>query len=356
MTQQASVSVWLTPRFWGLSLLFWFAFTVLAVMSQHFAFNVGDGVVDLRDYWFQTYWPMAAYWLVTPPMFEWARRIERQGLPARSYYKRLLAAVVSLAVVVGWAQVSNGDGRWDQWGFFRCVLAIAAMSIPYGIRFLAIMAVAMVVNQFRASQLRQQELLAAQLSVLRSQLQPHFLFNTLQAIAVTIKQDPKTAVSMVALLGDLLRQTLRPREGNLVSLQEELQLLQPYLELQQLRFADRLSIEVDTPNEVLGALLPDLILQPLLENALQHGVESKPGEGKVRIRVRRSGAFLELEVADDGTGPDSDAVADGIGLGATRARLDALFGDRAQLQLSSGGLAGAVVTIRMPWQEVADAA
>ncbi|MFM7282029.1 MAG: sensor histidine kinase [Planctomycetia bacterium] len=209
--------------------------------------------------------------------------------------------------------------------------------------------------------LRQEQkraLLEAELRALRAQLQPHFLFNTLHAIGVTARRDGETAAQMTALLGDMLRSSLTQREQPLVPLAEEHALLQPYLRLQQLRFADRLRIEQDLDRDTLNAQVPDLILQPLVENALQHGIERKPGAGSIKIRSRRHGNELVLEVSDDGAGlstPPSE-LAQGTGLTSTRERLRGLFGAQASLDLQGNQQGGTTATVRVPYQESAYAA
>lgn len=238
------------------------------------------------------------------------------------------------------------EGNW---------LIVATGLLSWGLPYSCLAAISVALGQQRVGERRERELLAAQLRALRSQLQPHFLFNSLQAIAATARRDADAAVRMTALLGDLLRQTLRERSGELVTLADERDLLQPYLELQRLRFGERLTIAVDLPTETLDAEVPDLLLQPLVENALCHGIEKLTGAGTVAIRARRDGSMLELQVADDGAGQPHDA-ADGIGLGATRARLAALFGDRAELRLAPGGVRGTVVTLRLPFRQVTRAA
>lgn len=202
---------------------------------------------------------------------------------------------------------------------------------------------------------RERELQQAQLRSLRSQLQPHFLFNTLHAIGVTATHDGTTASRMTTLLGDLLRNSLRERTSPLVPLADEVELLQPYLQLQQLRFADRLRVRIDVPAALHDALVPDLLLQPLVENALQHGIEQRPGAGEVHIRAARCGAMLLLEVRDDGVPVDA-TVHEGTGLQATRQRLQTLFGPRASLTLAPNPQGGTTATIRMPFTEVLHAA
>jgi hypothetical protein len=208
---------------------------------------------------------------------------------------------------------------------------------------------------WRRGQLRERELQQAQLRALRSQLQPHFLFNTLHAIGVTATRDGATAARMTVLLGDLLRHSLRERRSPLVSLADEVELLQPYLQLQQLRFADRMRVQVDVPESLQDAMVPDLLLQPLVENALQHGIEQRPGAGVVHIRAARDGDGLLLEVRDDGVPVDA-AVHEGTGLQATRQRLQTLFGDRASLTLAPNPQGGTTATIRLPFTEARHAA
>jgi hypothetical protein len=203
----------------------------------------------------------------------------------------------------------------------------------------------------QAAALREQ-LLAAELQLLRSRLQPHFLFNALHAVAVVARRDGAKAERMLVLLGDLLRHSLRQRQQDLVPLRQELDLLQPYLDLQQIRFHDRLTVDVAVPEAVQGAAVPDLLLQPLVENALQHGIERRSGPGTVTVTGRRDGPRLVLLVADDGVGPPPGA-GEGIGLGTTRARLRALFGDSASLALRARDGGGAVVEVSLPYRESA---
>ena len=208
---------------------------------------------------------------------------------------------------------------------------------------------------WRRGEVRERELQQAQLRALRSQLQPHFLFNTLHAIGVTAVRDGASASRMTMLLGDLLRHSLRERSSPLVSLADEVEMLQPYLHLQQLRFADRMHVRVDVPAALHEAMVPDLLLQPLVENALQHGIEQRPGAGNVRVRAERAGAQLVLEVSDDGVPVDA-IVHEGTGLQATRQRLQTLFGDRASLTLAPNQQGGTTATIRLPFTEVRHAA
>ncbi|MFK7742642.1 MAG: sensor histidine kinase [Planctomycetota bacterium] len=215
------------------------------------------------------------------------------------------------------------------------------------LKYAAVLGAGVAVNQFQLTEARRRE-------ALQAQLQPHFLFNALQTIGSTARQDGALAARQTTLLGDLLRQTLQDDRKKLVPLCDELSLLEPYVELQKLRFGDRLAIHYAIPDELLGVPVPDLLLQPLVENALHHGIERRPGAGSVTIAARSHGGKLELSVQDDGVGCEGDASADGIGLGTTRSRLAGLFGDAADLRVAAAPEQGTVVTVVIPMREVGD--
>ncbi|HWU77759.1 MAG TPA: histidine kinase [Rhodanobacter sp.] len=205
-------------------------------------------------------------------------------------------------------------------------------------------------ERLRRTQLETQ-LAQSQLQALRMQLQPHFLFNTLNAISALALADPLQARLMIARLSDFLRLTLEERHAPQVPLSRELEFLACYLGIQQVRFQDRLSTQIDVDDNTLAAAVPDLILQPLVENALRHGLQDKPGAGTLRISTRRDGDQLQLRVDDDGLGLPSAGTAEGIGLGNTRSRLRMLFGDAAQLQLSPIPGGGTRAEVRLPFAE-----
>jgi two-component system LytT family sensor kinase len=190
----------------------------------------------------------------------------------------------------------------------------------------------------------------AQLDALRLQLHPHFLFNTLNAIAALTAADPARAHRMLARLGDLLRQTLESDGVAEVSLERELGLLAPYLELQQIRFGERLRVRQDIGSGTREALVPALILQPLVENALQHGVARRPEGATVVLRAWRRDDRLGLEIEDDGPGPGAGAATPGIGLANTRARLAQLYGGDHRLELGPAAGGGFLVRIEIPFR------
>ncbi|MEP6731075.1 MAG: sensor histidine kinase [bacterium] len=199
------------------------------------------------------------------------------------------------------------------------------------------------------------QLAGAQLQALRMQLHPHFLFNTLNTIAMLVReQDVTASVRLISQLGDVLRQVLRSAETQEVALAEEIEFTRKYLEIEEVRFADRLRVEWNLDDDALSAVVPHLILQPLVENALRHGIARREESGLLQIAARRAGDRLVLSVRDDGPGLGAMGEAsDGIGLANVRARLVALYRERGALVLESlplddGG--GVRATITLPWR------
>lgn len=177
------------------------------------------------------------------------------------------------------------------------------------------------------------ELAQARLRALKMQLHPHFLFNTLHAITVLVDEDPVAARRMVARLGELLRHTLAATAADEVPLAAELEFLRLYLEIEETRFHDRLHVTYDVSPETLGARIPDLLLQPLVENAVKHAVSARTAPVHVHVAARRTGENLELRVEDDGPGLRPGARTDGIGLSTTRERLTRLYGANGRFAL-----------------------
>jgi LytS/YehU family sensor histidine kinase len=203
-----------------------------------------------------------------------------------------------------------------------------------------------------ALQLRQR-LSQAQLEALKSQLQPHFLFNALNGVATLMHWDASAADEMLTQLADLLRETLRHPGSHEVTLTEELALLDRYLGVVRVRFHDRLTVHSDIDPTVGDALVPHFLLQPLVENALEHGIAQRPGPGCVEIRAQRDGDRLRITVVDDGPGLTTDGNGGngcGVGLTNARARLHELYGADQALTLEAVSLAGgARATITLPY-------
>ena len=215
-------------------------------------------------------------------------------------------------------------------------------------------------RELRTAQL-ETKLARAQLDMLKMQLHPHFLFNTLNAISALMHRDINTAEEMLAGLSDLLRLTLDNAAVQEVALKSELEFTGRYLELEQVRFADRLKVKFQIDPETLDALVPNMVLQPLVENAVRHGIAPRDRAGMIEVASRKEGDQLHLMVRDDGPGlpvgfkwqngnGNGTSKKPGLGLGNTRARLQQLYGSEHTLQLNNAAGGGLMVNITLPYR------
>jgi two-component system LytT family sensor kinase len=208
-------------------------------------------------------------------------------------------------------------------------------------------------RELRAIQL-QGRLTAARLDALRMQLNPHFLFNALNSISSLMYVDADAADTMIRKLGELLKLSLDQRRGDEISLREELDFLQHYLDIERLRFAQRLRVRFDVEPEALAAMVPTFVLQPLVENALRHAIAPRPEGGTVEISVRRDDGWLRIVVADDGPGLPEGRLAEGVGLSNTRERLNQLYSLADALRLTAPEEGGLRVDVTVPFHTASD--
>jgi signal transduction histidine kinase len=249
-------------------------------------------------------------------------------------------------------------GPWgrDEQSTFRRYAFLFGFRLPI---YLAIVSVAHALHFYRRSQDRerrslelQASLAQARLEALKMQLQPHFLFNALNGIAALMHKDPEAADEMLAALSDFLRLVLATSGEQELPLRRELELVERYLAIEHARFGDRLQYKVDVSAETEPALVPAFLLQPLVENAVRHGLEPRPGAGSLTIHARREDGKLRLIVADNGVGlVGQQPPREGIGLVNTRARLRELYNGHATLELRSAG--GVTVEITLPFHAAA---
>ena len=278
-----------------------------------------------------------------------------------------IAMAVSSRMLTGWAlgdidwALSDSGGSWRleaQRMFFlnfdwemMTYWAIVGLSHALGYRREA------QARALSASQL-ETRLVEAQLQSLQRQLQPHFLFNTLNTISALMHRDVEAADMMIARLSDLLRISLQMVGVQEISLKEELDFLSKYLEIEQTRFRDRLTVVFDVQPEALDGLVPNLILQPLVENAIKHGIGPRPSPGTITIRARLAASDrLELIVQDNGVGMSAARLSDfnrGVGLSNTRARLEHLYGALHRFEFRQPPEGGLQVLIAVPLEAVAE--
>jgi two-component system, LytTR family, sensor kinase len=215
-------------------------------------------------------------------------------------------------------------------------------------------------SDLRAAQLETQ-VAQARLGALKAQLQPHFLFNTLNAIVVLVRQQKgRQAEETLARFSDLLRAVLADMDAQEVPLARELEYLKLYLSIEQLRFSDRLRVDFDVDADLLDAAVPHMGLQPIVENAIRHGIGMRATPGVIGIRAARVGDALHVTVRDDGPGfradgsPAAEKAGMGLGLANTRARLKQLYGTAAELRTETGTAGGAQVTLVVPFHLIED--
>jgi two-component system, LytTR family, sensor kinase len=202
-------------------------------------------------------------------------------------------------------------------------------------------------RELQAAELRAR-LAQSQLQVLKMQLHPHFLFNTLHAISALMHQDVEVADRMIARLGELLRSALESGGTQEVPLRQELEFIKPYLEIEQARLGPRLTVQLEVTPEALEAQVPNLLLQPLVENAIRHGIAPRNAPGRIAIRARRERDCLRLQVSDNGIGLSSN-YQEGVGVANTRARLQQLYGEAQRFEMGRGPDGGLVVTVAVPF-------
>ena len=207
-------------------------------------------------------------------------------------------------------------------------------------------------RELQASQL-ETELVRSQLEALKDRLQPHFLYNALHSVAMLVRKgDQKAAVDMLAGLSELLRYVLEKGERQFVTLAEEIDFVQKYLGIQQVRFSDRLRTFFDVPKEYSSVRVPFLIAQPLVENSLHHGIAPKKEGGTIMVTAHRSDDSLVLTVSDDGVGPGGTDVrqAEGLGLRNIRERLQRLYGDGSELTTDTPESGGFTASVTIPFE------
>lgn len=342
--------------------ILWFCFWSLLALSESLSSILASRSEGIDRSWHRVLvWnlPQFYLWMILAPCITWLGRRS-----AALKWPRFLAIHIALSIVfaaaqtsamlsIYWALRGNDPITSGSLGNLFELEFIYQFHLGLIIYWL-ILAVARGLEarrHLRDEKLRnaqlQAELAQAQLHALRAQLQPHFLFNTLNAISALALSNPVLARTMISKLSDLLRLSLQEGHALCITIARELQFLDCYLAIQQIRFKDRLSVQLLVGADVSAAMVPHLILQPLVENALNHGLLPAQRGGTLRITIERAGEELRLLIEDDGQGLPQSGLREGIGLGNTRARLAALGSSSLTLEPRVGG--GTRVEARMPY-------
>ena len=316
-------------------------------LQSHYRYSLAGQPISW-GYAFAGEFTYAYLWAAATPLILWAAHRFPLGRPSwpRHLPLHLVAALLSSL---------GTKAVWDLLFLERPKRFMAiAWAIDYGFLQYALILLSLYLWDYRrrSAQLEAQ-LAQAQLAALRMQLHPHFLFNTLHAISELIHQKPSAAERMIVRLSEFLRLTLDQSNIAEVSLRQELDFLQRYLEIEQTRFEDRMQVDLQVDPVTLDAAVPTVLLQPLVENALRHGLAHRLEGGLLRIECRRADGRLAMKVCDNGPGPNCKQIVPGYGLGLTQQRLQRLYGGDRRLELKSPDAGGCEVEIEIPWRRSA---
>lgn len=355
-------------KYWRISLLvfaLWTGLGLLYVLQAHiYDLSRGNPFNWFQNFTYRmtNYWTWAAltpliYWLTKKFTLEQPQRF--RNIFIHIGFSLLLAPLHRVAALLFNFIVFDFFGQLQQ--PVLAMMSVARMGIITGsldslVMYWTVLVIIFSLDAYRKYQQHklisaqlETQLAQAQLQALKMQLHPHFLFNTLHAISSLMDEDKKTARSMLVRLSELLRATLENAGVQEVSLKQELDILNRYLAIEQIRFQDRLKIDYDIAPETLSARVPNLLLQPLVENAIRHGIAPQSTAGVIAIQARRNNGTLQLTVVDDGIGNTAGTIQEGVGLTNTRSRLERLYGNAQSVQIHSPQDGGWRVDIEFPF-------
>ncbi len=340
-----------------------FAFWTLIGLSFAFQFYISSAKAGLDVSWKQAVGYALGDWYVfaalSIPVIALARRFPFDaGSRARSLAVHIPASLLfSLAYMVVRAWI----GRWQSAASFgEAFQPLLVKTWHFNLLiYWVIVAVSFAFDYYRKYRERElrtveleKRLAQARLQALQMQLNPHFLFNSLHSISALMHQDVEAADRMITRLSDLLRAALESSDTQEVTLREELEFLRRYLDIEQIRFGSRLTVKMDVAPDTLDAEVPNLLLQPLVENAIRHGIEPHAKPGRIELRAAREAGSLLLDVCDNGNGLPSNGPApeEGVGLSNTRARLKTMYGDAHGFELRNEPAGGLRVRLKVPFR------
>lgn len=309
--------------YWGFGTLYWLALHI----SSGFRYSLWERIV--ADYTFKAALTLPIWWLIFRRLNHW---------PA--VYRLLLHIPLGIGYIASWLWLFRLYCDWRNQRYLTGNEAVWDIYIPalfYLVEFGVFHAYEYLLRERRVNrraQELQQLVYQSEINALKAQIQPHFLFNTLNSISASVPPELEHTRELIAKLADIFRFSLQASRTEMVSLRDEMAFLRNYLDLEQQRFGDRLSVQIAVPESLLDAEIPPMLLQPLVENAIKHGVGPSIRPVSVRISVRQEDGFLLFEVADTGAGIPAmlTAQSTGTGLYNTRLRLEKQFGEPLLVQ------------------------
>ena len=366
------------PLIWATSFAVWTFLGLVATISvtQVYRGNTDFSFREIAAMQFSQLLPFAP---LTPLVFFLADRypIRREDWVRRSllYFGAGLVFTAGHLLIRGLTPYGVWDPSirawrsavWDykahrldiQWRIFKTMFLVNAFDDITG-TYIPIVLVAYVMAYY--SKLKDRDMIAAQLEAqlskanlraLKSQLQPHFLFNTMHSISSLMFTDARAADAMISRLSELLRMSFEDGAEQITTLNRELEFVNGYLDIEKMRFGERLTVNLEISPETLDAQVPYLLLQPLVENAVQHGIAKLSSKGEIRISSRQDGHSLWLVISDNGPGfdgRDASIAKPGVGITATRERIQTLYGENQSLTFRTPPRGGTEVTIRIPFR------
>ncbi len=351
---------------WGVWTLFGFFFASQVALQSQLSENP-------TSFWRVLSWQLSSgyVWFAISPIILWlGRRFTfDDGKWKTSIPIHLIASIV---IAIGQLSIDafvlpklGYMRRYESASYFEIFKIFLLVNVHFGVAIywgvLGFQQAIKYYRKYRERELRTSQLEArlatSRLQVLKMQLHPHFLFNTLNAISELIYKDAESAERMISDLSDLLRMSFENLEVQEIPLKQELEFLEKYLEIEQMRFRDRLKVEMLISPDTLDASVPNMILQPLVENAIKHGIGPRSEGGKINIEAFRHNGHLELTVSDNGLGVpfrDLANLKEGVGISNIRRRLRHLYGERHSFSLNNAANSGLVVDLTIPFKELRD--
>lgn len=351
---------------WGVWTLFGFFFTSQVALQSQLSENP-------TPFWRVLSWQLFSgyVWFAISPIILWlGKRFSfddgqwKTSIPIH-FIASLVIAILQLGIDAYVLPKLGYMRRYETASYFEIFKIFLLVNLHFGVAIywgvLGAQQAIKYYRKYRERELRTSQLEArlatSRLQVLKMQLHPHFLFNTLNAISELIYRDPESAEQMISDLSDLLRMSFENLEVQEIPLKQELEFLEKYLEIEQMRFHDRLKVEMSISPETLDAGVPNMILQPLVENAIKHGIGPRSEGGQINIGASRQNGNLALTVSDNGLGvPFGDVanLSEGVGLSNTRRRLRHLYGEGHNFGLNNAYASGLIVSLTIPFKELRD--